>query len=125
MFDKKFLKENPIFWSRLGFERETGGIEAHLAIAIRHKEFFERGIVVHSSIIPIGWVGPDKYDYTDTDKYFDMLFSACPDLVFLPRVKVNVPEGWCEKNPDDVFVYGCGPRARSAIISRTWRAHSC
>lgn len=113
----EFLRQNPIFWSRLGYERETGGWEAHSANAVRHKELFERGIVVHSSIIPIGWVGPDEYDYTETDKFFELLFSACPDLVFLPRVKVNVPEGWCEHNPDDVFVYGCGPRAREDIIA--------
>ena len=113
----EYLRENPIFWSRLGYEREDGGWDAHVKNAYRHKDFFENGILVHSSIIPIGWVGPDKYDYTETDKYFDLLFSTCPDLTFLPRIKLNVPEGWCEQNPDDVFVYGCGPRKREDIIA--------
>ena len=113
----EFLRENPIFWSRLGFEREVGGWQPHVKNAYRHKALFEKGIVVHSSIIPVGWVGPDSYDYTDTDKYLELLFSTCPDIVFLPRVKVNVPEGWCQANPDDVFVYGCGPRKREDIVS--------
>lgn len=113
----EYLRENPIFWSRLGYEREEGGWEAHVKNAYRHKVFFEQGILVHSSIIPIGWVGPDKYDYTETDKFFDLLFSTCPDITFLPRIKLNVPEGWCEQNPDDVFVYGCGPRKREDIIA--------
>ena len=100
----EYLRQNPIFWTRLGFEKETGGWHLHVKNAERHKTFFEKGIIVHSSIIPIGWTGPDKFDFTETDKYFDLIFSTCPDLVFLPRIKVNVPEGWCEQNPDDVFV---------------------
>ncbi len=113
----EYLRQNPIFWTRLGFEKETGGWHLHVKNAERHKTFFEKGIIVHSSIIPIGWTGPDKFDFTETDKYFDLIFSTCPDLVFLPRIKVNVPEGWCEQNPDDVFVYGCGPRKREDIIA--------
>jgi len=113
----EYLRRNPIFWSRLGYELESGGWEPHVINAGRHKTFYEKGIEVHSSIIPIGWVGPDQYDYTETDKYFELLFSTCPDLVFLPRIKLNVPKGWCEANPDDVFVYGCGPRKREDIIA--------
>jgi hypothetical protein len=113
----EYLRQNPIFWSRLGYERETGGWEAHVKNAQRHKTFYEKGILVHSSIIPSGWVAPNQFDYTETDQYLELLFSSCPDIAFLPRVKLNVPEGWCEENPDDVFVYGCGPRTREDIIA--------
>ncbi len=111
----EFLRENPVFWSRLGYELERGGWEAHVMHAKRHKALYEKGIKIHSSIIPSGWIGPEQYDYTDTDRYLDLLFSTCPDVIFLPRVKLNVPEGWCEAHPDDVFVYGCGPRSAEDI----------
>ncbi len=111
----EFLRRNPIFWTRLGYELEKGGPEAHLRHAERHKELFDKGILVHSSIIPVGWVGPDQYDYTDTDHYLNLLFTHCPDALFLPRVKLNVPEGWCEAHPEDVFVYAGGPRTLDEI----------
>ncbi len=113
----EFLRRNPIFWSRLGFEREVPDVEVHRLHAKRHKALFDKGIRVHSSIIPSGWIAPDQYDYTGTDLYLDLLFTHCPDAIFLPRVKLNVPEGWCEANPDDVFVYGCGPRKKEDIVA--------
>ena len=113
----EFLRRHPIFWSRLGFELEKGGWEAHVKNAKRHKTFYEKGILAHSSIIPIGWVAPNQFDYTETDRYLELLFSTCPDIILLPRIKLNVPQGWCEENPDDVYVYGCGPRTREEIVA--------
>ncbi|MBQ3084661.1 MAG: hypothetical protein IJC46_04330 [Clostridia bacterium] len=113
----EFLRENPIFWSRLGLESEVPDREVHRQHAKRHRALFDRGIVVHSSVIPSGWIGVDQYDYTDVDDYLNMLFTECPEAIFLPRVKLNVPAGWCEAHPDDVFVYGCGPRTHEEIVA--------
>ena len=111
----EFLRENPIFWTRFGIEYEQGDWQKHTANAQRHKALFDKGIVVHSSVIPSGWIAPDTFDYSETDQLLELLFSTAPDIVFLPRVKVNVPEGWCAAHPDDVFVYAGGPRTRKEI----------
>lgn len=111
----EFLRQNPIFWSRFGFEKENGDWEKHAQHAKRHKALFDKGIIAHSSIIPSGWIAPDTYDYTETDRLFEMLFSTAPNIVFLPRVKLNVPAGWCAAHPEDVFVYAGGPRTAEEI----------
>ncbi|MBQ8813707.1 MAG: hypothetical protein IJZ85_04340 [Lachnospiraceae bacterium] len=111
----EFLRQNPIFWTRFGIEYESGDWEKHARNAKRHKALYNKGIVVHSSVIPSGWIGPDQYDYTETDQLMELLFSTCPDIIFLPRVKLNVPSGWLEKHPEDVFVYADGPRTREEI----------
>ena len=113
----EFLRENPIFWSRFGFEKENGDWNKHTENAKRHKAMFDKGIVAHSSIIPVGWTAPDTYDYTEVDKLFELLFSIAPDIVFLPRIKLNVPAGWCAQNPEDVFVYAEGPRTKEEIVA--------
>lgn len=127
----EFLRQNPIFWSRFGFEKENGDWEKHAQHAKRHKALYDKGIVAHSSIIPVGWIAPDTYDYTETDRLFEMLFSTAPDIVFLPRIKLNVPAGWCAAHPEDVFVYAGGPRTVDEISklidtdvhgSHPWRA---
>lgn len=111
----EFLRRNPIFWSRLGYEMEKPDLEVHLRHAERHKAMYDKGILVHSCIVPVGWVGPDQYDYTLTDHYLELLFSHAPDVLYLPRVKLNVPAGWCEAHPEDVFVYAEGPRKLEEI----------
>ncbi len=113
----EFLRRNPIFWSRFGCEYDRDDWGKYVRNAQRHKELYDKGILVHSSIISIGWVGPGQYDYTETDRVFELLFSTAPDILFLPRIKLNVPEGWCEANPDDVFVYAGGPRTREEIAA--------
>ena len=80
----EFLREEPIFWSRFGIEYD--GWDKHHINVMRHKALADKGIVVHSSVIPIGWIGPNQYDYTEVDKLFDLLFTTCPDIVFLPHL---------------------------------------
>lgn len=111
----EFLRRNPIFWSRFGIEYDADDWGNHVRNAQRHKALFDKGIVVHSSVIPVGWVGPDRYDYTETDRLLELLFSTVPNILFLPRVKLNVPKGWCEAHPEDVYVYADGPRTTDEI----------
>ena len=113
----EFLKKNPIFWSLFGHESKSGNWDVHQCNAQRHKAMFDQGILVHSSVIPSGWVGPDAYDYTELDRLLEMLFTAAPEILFLPRVKLNVPKGWCRLYPEDVFVYSKGPCTREEILA--------
>ena len=74
----EFLRENPIFWSPFGswalsgtwthsrVKRTESDIIKDAEHVKRHKAMFDKGILVHSSIIPTGWIAPDTYDYTET-----------------------------------------------------------
>jgi hypothetical protein len=74
-----------------------------------------RGIKLHTSILPSGWVGDDLYDYSNTDTILDMLFSTCPDIYYIPRVKLNTPLEWQQKHPEELCVYYGGPQSASEI----------
>ncbi len=114
----EFLRENPIFWSRFGIEYSNpADWEKHEINALRHKALYEKGIVIHSSCFPLGWVGPDQYDYTLADRLFELLFTTAPHIYFLPRIKLDVPKGWCAAHPEDVFVYAGGPRTKEEIAA--------
>ena len=91
----EFLRENPIFWSPFGSwayyrtrKRTEDECIRDTVNANRHKAMFEKGILVHSSVIPTGWVAPHTFDYTETDRLLDLLFSTAPDILFLPRISL-------------------------------------
>lgn len=119
----EFLRNNPIFWSRLGWGFDPpvlkdGKIllyeDASVNIA-RHKAMYEKGILIHSSILPTGWVGVNQFDYRATDEILYALFKELPDIAYLPRIKLNVPMEWCKAYPEDVFVNAYGPRTAEEI----------
>ncbi|MFA6815619.1 MAG: hypothetical protein WCS73_04920, partial [Lentisphaeria bacterium] len=95
------LKEKSLFWSRLGFEfdpaiyDDDGKLmsfgEDYAKFARYHADMAKIGIGIHTSILFSGWVDEDAYDYTLTDKALDALFSAIPDALYIPRVKLNAP----------------------------------
>ena len=114
------LKNNSIFWSRLGFENdppryddcgnliEFGG--DYDKFAAYHKDMYEQGVKLQTSILFSGWVGEDKYDYTLTDKTLEKLFAVLPeDAAYIPRVKLNAPVEWSKLHPEELCVYygGC------------------
>lgn len=111
----KFLKENPIFFSMLGFSYDPPITtpegkpyllkENHDQFVRYHTMFQDIGVKVHTCIIHSGWTGVDKYDYSLTDETLHKVFEAGEDVYFLPRIKLNVPNDWCEKYPEDVFCY--------------------
>ena len=111
----EFLRENPIFWSRFGHELDNPEPQKNIINAGRHKALWDKGIYVHSSILPSGWIAPDTYDYSELDALLELLFTTCPNIVYFPRIKLNVPEGWCAAHPEDVFVYAGGPRTKEEI----------
>ena len=86
----EFLRKNPIFWSLFGHESESGNWDVHMQNAQRHRALFDKGILVHSSVVPSGWVAPDTYDYEELDRLLEMLFSVAPDILFLPRIPTDL-----------------------------------
>ncbi len=121
----QFLKDNPVFWSRLGFcydppmKNEAGKplvfTENLDKYGKYHRLFSKAGVKIHTSILHSGWVGVNEYDYSLTDRVLDEVFKDNPDIYYIPRIKLNVPIDWCYENPEDVFVYHNGPQTAAEI----------
>ena len=122
MNDKvKFLKDHPIFWSRIGGVwapalRTPDGepyFDFNYNLGIKeyqrfHRDFKSAGVKVYSALLDLGWVGVDTYDYSFADLTLERVFEADPDGYFFPRIKLDVPVEWCNKYPEEVFVYNSG-----------------
>ena len=141
MTNTSFLKENPIFWSRLGgewypplYDKEGNPYYGQSAedIALKqryHRDFAAAGVHLHSFVLDRGWPFEGKYDYTVTDQQLKQIFEADPDGYILPRIKLDAPLEWCQNHPEEVFVYMTGKglsreeialphaRARSSLVS--------
>ena len=124
-FSTEFLRDNPVFWSRLGFAYDppmkndegrplvfTENLDSYGKF---HRAFGKAGVKIHTSILHSGWVGVDEYDYSLTDRVLDEVFKDNPDIYYIPRIKLNVPVDWCAKYPEDVFVYPEGPETADEI----------
>lgn len=125
--DVNFLKDNPVFWTRAGFAcdpplyGENGrpllfedNFKQHAGYV---KSFTEKGVKICSSIIHLGWMGVDTYDYSATDETLDGILGSNPDVYYLPRIKLNVPVDWCRENPEEIFLYEGAPRTPEKIAA--------
>ncbi len=125
----QFLKENPIFWSRLGGEWYPplfdpdgkpyyGYTEGQIPTLQRyHRDFAAAGVHIHSIILDGGWIGEDTYDYRVTDLQLRRLFEADPAGYVLPRIKLDAPLEWCRNHPEELFVYAPGKGLGAAEIA--------
>lgn len=120
-----FLKNNPVFWSRLGFGYDppmknkdgkplvfTENLEQY---AKTHRMFSHAGVKIQTCILHLGWMGIDEFDYSLTDRVVEAVFKDNPDTYYIPRIKLNVPIDWCKENPEELLVYWEGPRDQEAI----------
>ncbi|MCQ2385636.1 MAG: hypothetical protein MJ078_03050 [Clostridia bacterium] len=121
------LKNHPVFWSRLGFcydppRQDKDGrpivfsrdFERYNRI---HRDFAGIGVKLHTVILHSGWTADGVYDYRLTDETLEAVFRDNPDILLLPRVKLNVPPDWCKNHPEDTFVYERGPRSAEKIAA--------
>lgn len=118
MKNQEYLRHSPFFWSRLGFcydppRADENGNQIVFSRNYEkyrkfHKQFEDAEIKYHTTILHSGWVGVDKYDYRLTDETLSALLDSNPNMLYMPRVKLNVPPDWCRANPADTFVYENG-----------------
>ena len=90
---KEFLRNNPVFWSRLGFAydpplRDENGELIVFNSSLEkygnyHRSFSKIGVNLHTCILPSGWVGVNEYDYSLTDKVMDEVFRNNDDIYFI------------------------------------------
>ncbi|MBR3942162.1 MAG: hypothetical protein IKJ55_02290, partial [Clostridia bacterium] len=81
----EIVKNEPLFWSRIGLganpdvRDEQGKISFMQsdwsAYLNEHKQFLEKGCILHTTVIHSGWVGENEYDYSATDKTLEAIFS--------------------------------------------------
>ncbi len=124
--DRELLRNNIIFWSRLGFGLDPIQLDekGHPALydesfsELRfHQNFYKKGVKIHSFILNSGWIGVDKYDYTSTDATMEAAIKIGGDVKLVPRIKMNVPIEWCKENPEELMVYPGGPQTVEEIRS--------
>ena len=127
--DKKtaleYLRNNPVFWSRLGFcydppiADDNGKplvFQPDFTHQLKiHDDFSDAGVKIHTCILHAGWVGVDRYDYSLCDRVTEGIFASGKAKYFIPRIKLNVPVDWCCENPAEVFVYENGPETEEEI----------
>ncbi len=117
----QILRNEPIFWSRLGLGITTidnphvMACDDYNKYTKFHNDFCDAGVPVHTCIVPIGWYEDGKFDYTLTDKVMDAVLGNGKVKYFFPRIKLNVPIDWCKNHPEDVLVYHNGPRTADEI----------
>ena len=124
---RDFLKNHPVFWSRLGFSYDPPLKNVHGKPLVftenfeqqinTHRDFIQAGVKIHTSILHLGWMGVDEYDYSLTDRVLQSIFKAGEDIYYIPRIKLNVPVDWCRENPEEVFVYYGGPQSKEEIAA--------
>ena len=120
-----YLREHPVFWSRLGFgydppmKNEQGKplvfTEDLDKYARFHRGFAAAGVKIQTCILHSGWMGVDEFDFSLTDRVVEAIFRDNPDSFFIPRIKLNVPIDWCRKYPEELLVYYEGPRDKESI----------
>ncbi len=120
-----FLRDNPFFWSRLGFCYDPPRCDSEGKPIIFskdyegynrvHRDFAKAGVKLHTTILHSGWVADGVYDYSLTDEILYWVFKDNPDILYMPRVKLNVPPDWCKNHPEETFVYYYGPREAGQI----------
>lgn len=121
----EILSQEPMFWSRVGMTYDPVRIDSNGNIMFyeqdwsvfleEHKSFLNAGVRVHTSILHNGWVGVDKYDYSAVDKTLDAVCGISEKILYIPRIKLNVPVEWCIKNPAEVSLTFEAPRTPEKI----------
>jgi len=85
------LRSNSVFWSKLGFCYDPPRLDENDKLVVFfksfekqievHRNFYNAGIKLHTSILFSGWTGVDKYDYELTDRVLKSIFSCGDELM--------------------------------------------
>ena len=111
----EILREIPLFLTRAGWTYhpptfdENGkfryGFPEYDAFVEICRRFYDAGVRVFLSNLPVGWVDEDTYDFSSLDETLDRLFSELPDAYYIPRLRLDPPFAWMEKYPEELCVF--------------------
>ncbi len=68
----------------------------------------------------MGWIGPNRYDYTRFDREVDVILRGDPKAYVFPRLAVSPPDWWYELHPEEMNVYEDGTRMGVCMASELW-----
>jgi len=99
------IREEPMLLTRPGWTYhpptldENGklklGFPNHEAFIEINKRFFDVGVRVFLSNLPVGWIDEDTYLFDSMDETMEKLFSAIPDALYIPRLRrTRLSNGW-------------------------------
>ncbi len=80
--------------------------------------FRQAGIFIGDFSVPFGWVGPEKYDFTQTDAVMDEYLKTDPRLMAFPRFSMTPGSWWRKEFPSEVTLRPDG-------TSAGWRGDWC
>lgn len=116
---EKMIREQPMFLHRAGWTYhpptldEQGkfrlGFPEHCAYIELCKRFYDAGVRIFLSNLPVGWIDEDAYDFRSMDETLEKFFSVLPDAYYIPRLRLDPPFAWMEKHPEEVCVFSDGP----------------
>ncbi len=72
------------------------------------RAFGDAGINVFTTGMSLGWVGPDEYDYSETDRMMARLLEWNPNALVVPRVGVGAPGWWIDAHEGELSTYATG-----------------
>ncbi len=125
MDELRILLEEPMFWSRLGMAEdptrygEDGRIlfkeDDWSGYAAEHAAFLQVGVRVHTTVLHSGWVGVERYDYSGVDRTLEAICGISPELLYMPRIKLNAPIEWCLRYPQELYLAQAASRDAAGI----------
>ncbi len=111
----ELLRELPLFLTRAGWTYhpptldENGrfryGFPEYDAFIEICRRFYDAGVRVFLSNLPVGWIDEDTYDFASLDETLERLFRELPDAYYIPRLRLDPPFAWMEKHPEEVCVF--------------------
>ena len=86
------------------------------------RSYREAGMRILHPLIGLepGWTGPEKYDWTQYDKYFAKLLELVPDALIFPRIHLYAPVWWKETHPEELIKCGLPVPASEYKVPPQW-----
>ena len=88
-----------------------------------YADFKKAGIRIVTWNIPIGWIGPNRFDYHETDSILEKYVSRDSEIQLLPRIGFpgNNNDWWCREHPEELVVLSNGELGSGhSSASRVW-----
>ena len=68
------------------------------------------------------WTGPGQYDFSSLDQGYEELARQYPQIMFSPRIILNAPAWWINRNPSEVAISMVGRIVSTqSFASEKWR----
>ena len=92
-----------------------------------HREMAQAGVHLYcdwfgaSVVSDLGHIAPDRYDYSEYDRYFAGILDVDPDAMFVPHIGITGARWWQEQHPDEMCRFADGTRGPTSFASELWR----